>query len=298
MIKNIFGAYDKNAEIIEREFGVRIRETEGGIDVVGENAADAKGFIRELEKIAENAPLTGADVTRALATYFKSPEETARLSDAVAGVTYRGVKICAKTLNQKRFIQNVKSCDITFAVGPAGTGKTFLAVAMAATALKRGEVDKLVLTRPAIESGEKLGFLPGDLQTKVDPYLRPLYDALFDMYGADNKLAESGKIEVAPLAYMRGRTLKRAFIILDEAQNTTKEQMKMFLTRLGAGSKMIITGDDTQIDLPDKRQCGLIDAEKVLNKVKGVAFSRLNGGDVVRHDLVARIVEAYENGGR
>ena len=210
--------------------------------------------------------------------------------------THRGKPIKAKTLGQIAYADNIRNNDIVFGIGPAGTGKTYLAVAMAVHALKNKEVEKIILARPAVEAGESLGFLPGDLQEKVDPYLRPLYDALFDILGRDSalRLKEKEVIEVVPLAYMRGRTLDNSFIILDEAQNTTREQMKMFLTRLGFGSKAVVTGDVTQIDLPKKKSSGLRDAERVLKDVNGVAFSYLRQNDVVRHPLVRRIIEAYD----
>ncbi len=215
--------------------------------------------------------------------------------DSVVVQTKRG-EVQGRTANQKRYLANMATHDITFGIGPAGTGKTYLAVACAVDALERSAVQKIVLTRPAVEAGERLGFLPGDLAQKVDPYLRPLYDALYDLMGFDKvqKAFERQQIEIAPLAFMRGRTLNHAFVILDEAQNTTPEQMKMFLTRIGFGSKAVVTGDVSQIDLPRTQLSGLIDAERVLKRVKGIAFNRLTSADVVRHPLVARIVDAYE----
>ena len=215
--------------------------------------------------------------------------------DALAMQTRRG-EVRGRTPNQARYLENMAAHDITFGIGPAGTGKTYLAVACAVDALERSAVQRIVLTRPAVEAGEKLGFLPGDLGQKVDPYLRPLYDALYDLMGADKvqKAFERQQIEIAPLAFMRGRTLNHAFVILDEAQNTTVEQMKMFLTRIGFGSKAVITGDVSQIDLPRTQLSGLIDAERVLKRVQGIAFTRLSSADVVRHPLVARIVDAYD----
>jgi phosphate starvation-inducible protein PhoH and related proteins len=214
----------------------------------------------------------------------------------VIAITYRGRQVKCKTLGQKQYVEAIKANTCTFAVGPAGTGKTYLAIAMAVVALKNKDVERIILTRPAVEAGEKLGFLPGDLQQKVDPYLRPLYDALNDMMGAESyqRLLERGAVEVAPLAYMRGRTLNDAFIILDEAQNTTSEQMKMFLTRMGMGSKMIITGDVTQIDLPAGKKSGLVEALEVLKGVEDIGMVRLSHRDVVRHELVQAIVKAYE----
>ena len=211
-------------------------------------------------------------------------------------VTAKGKPIKAKTLGQKRYVDAIKKSTVTLGIGPAGTGKTYLAVAAAVAAFRAGQVNRIILTRPAVEAGERLGFLPGDLQSKVDPYLRPLYDALFDMLGTEtyNKYLERGNIEVAPLAYMRGRTLDDSFIILDEAQNTSREQMKMFLTRLGFGSKIVITGDVTQIDLPADKVSGLREAMRVLNGVEDIAICRLSGADVVRHVIVQRIIKAYE----
>ena len=213
----------------------------------------------------------------------------------VIAITYRGRQVKCKTLGQKQYVDAIKENTATFAVGPAGTGKTYLAIAMAVVALKNKEIEKIILTRPAVEAGEKLGFLPGDLAQKVDPYLRPLYDALHEMLGVDayQRLLERGAVEVAPLAYMRGRTLNDAFIILDEAQNTTSEQMKMFLTRMGMGSKMVITGDVTQIDLPLGKKSGLVEALEVLKGVEDIGIVEMTGKDIVRHELVQRIVEAY-----
>ena len=225
----------------------------------------------------------------------KAFERKKELEDTIV-LTQKGKAVQPKTLGQKEYINLIKNNDITFGIGPAGTGKTYLAVAMAVKAFKRDEVSRIILTRPAVEAGENLGFLPGDLKDKVDPYLRPLYDALFDMLGADkfNKYLERGLIEVAPLAFMRGRTLDNAFIILDEAQNTTREQMKMFLTRLGFGSKAVVTGDLTQTDLPDNKKSGLLHARDVLKGVEGIGSINLTERDVVRHALVQRIIVAYD----
>ena len=223
-------------------------------------------------------------------------QDILKLSGSTVGVTYRGKPIKCKTVGQKRYADAIKKDTVVFGVGPAGTGKTYLAVCLAVQAYKSKQVEKIILTRPAVEAGEKLGFLPGDLQTKVDPYLRPLYDALQEMLGLETytKLMERGSIEIAPLAYMRGRTLSNAFVILDEAQNTTREQMKMFLTRMGDGSKMVITGDVTQIDLPEGKKSGLVHAVHVLKDIEGIAICRLTDKDVVRHPLVMKIVRAYE----
>nr|WP_188882571.1 PhoH family protein [Alicyclobacillus cellulosilyticus] len=225
--------------------------------------------------------------------------ELVSLYTSEVATTYKGKAVRVKTLGQRRYVEAIRRYDIVFGIGPAGTGKTYLAVAMAVMALRRGEVKRIVLTRPAVEAGEKLGFLPGDLQEKVDPYLRPLYDALYDVYGAEQvqRALERGNIEIAPLAYMRGRTLDDSFVILDEAQNTTPEQMKMFLTRLGLGSKMVITGDVTQIDLPAGRLSGLVEATRVLRGVEEIAFHFFTGHDVVRHHLVQKIIAAYERAG-
>ncbi|MCL6599151.1 MAG: PhoH family protein [Alicyclobacillus macrosporangiidus] len=222
--------------------------------------------------------------------------ELVPLYTAEVATTFKGKPVRIKTLGQRRYVEAIRRQDIVFGIGPAGTGKTYLAVAMAVAALKRGDVKRIVLTRPAVEAGENLGFLPGDLQEKVDPYLRPIYDALYDVYGPEQvqRALERGSIEIAPLAYMRGRTLDDSFVILDEAQNTTAEQMKMFLTRLGFGSKMVITGDVTQIDLPPGRPSGLVQAERILRGIDGIAFCHFSGDDVVRHHLVQRIIEAYE----
>lgn len=296
VIKKIFGEFDKNLKLIERAFGVRISlDSSGNISAAGDNIEGALAFIDELKtQVEAGNELSDSEVERCLSV-FAGGTSIRALDNTVAAVNYKGGKITPKTINQRKLIESAHQNEITFAIGPAGTGKTFLAVALAAAAYKRNEVDRIVLTRPAIESGEKLGFLPGDLMMKVDPYLKPLYDALYDIFGADGyKLTERGTIEVAPLAYMRGRTLKRAFIILDEAQNTTKEQMKMFLTRMGEQARVIVTGDATQIDLPDKSKSGLTDAARILSNVEGVGFVYLNGNDVVRSSIVQRIVEAYE----
>ena len=223
--------------------------------------------------------------------------EMATLGGGVVAITAKGKQIKCKTVGQKQYVDAIKKDTVVFGVGPAGTGKTYLAVCMAVTAFKAKQAEKIILTRPAVEAGEKLGFLPGDLQEKVDPYLRPLYDALQELLGLETyaRLMERGSIEVAPLAYMRGRTLSNAFIILDEAQNTTKEQMKMFLTRMGEGSKMVVTGDVTQMDLPDGKESGLVHATKILEGVEGVSVCRLTAKDVVRHPLVMRIIRAYES---
>lgn len=303
-LQKILGTFDENLNIIMRETGVIIRVD--GINVViegsEENAAQAASVVESLLALAEN----GENVDKGRVSYCielsrdgKARDITKLSSDTVA-ITYRGKPIKCKTVGQKRYVDSIKSKPVTFGIGPAGTGKTYLAVCLAVQAMKQKLVDKIILTRPAVEAGEKLGFLPGDLQTKVDPYLRPLYDALQEMLGLETytKLMERGSIEIAPLAYMRGRTLSNAFIILDEAQNTTREQMKMFLTRLGDGSKMVITGDNTQIDLPVGKFSGLNHAAEVLKEVEDVGIIYLTDKDVVRNTLVMQIVRAYEKDDR
>ena len=297
---NLFGSYDENLRLIQDELGVTVITRGSDIKITGsqQDVDRAYSCIESLLRIAEN----GDDITLQQVRYILSMageaagEEIAALSDGGICVTSTGKIIKPKTLGQKHYIDMIDKNTITFGVGPAGTGKTFLAVSMAVKALRAHDITKIILTRPAVGAGEKLGFLPGDLQTKVDPYLRPLYDALFEMLGAESfsKLQERGSIEVAPLAYMRGRTLDEAFVILDEAQNTSPEQMKMFLTRLGFNSKMVITGDITQIDLPDPRKSGLIEAVKVLKGIKDIGINYFSEKDVVRHRLVQDIVKAYE----
>ena len=297
---NLFGSYDENIKIIQNELGVDILSRGSDIKITGPDRAVERAYdcINGLLKSAEHGESISAQQVR----YFISmagesdPEEIASLSDGGICVTTSGKIIKPKTLGQKKYIDSISENTISFGIGPAGTGKTFLAVSMAVRAFKAHTVSKIILTRPAVEAGEKLGFLPGDLQNKVDPYLRPLYDALYEMLGAETfaRLQERGSIEVAPLAYMRGRTLDESFIILDEAQNTSPEQMKMFLTRLGFNSKMVITGDVTQIDLPDPRKSGLVEAIKVLKNVKDIGINQFSEKDVVRHKLVQDIVKAYE----
>ena len=295
-IRAVFGAYDANIKTLESLIKVTVRPTRDGVEISG-NVADAELAGLLLDKLClavrrgENI-----DPDKVKQYYNILTADPAGLDDITSQpvcVNAHGQKIYAKTLRQKKFIDAVTNNLLTFAIGPAGTGKTYLAVAMAANAVKKGLVDRIILTRPAIEAGEKLGFLPGDLQMKVDPYLKPLYDALMEMFGDDyTRLIERGTVEIAPLAYMRGRTLSHAFIILDEAQNTTPEQMKMFLTRFGEGSRVIVTGDVTQIDIRGEKS-GLIDAEEVLRTVDGIAFVHLSEDDVVRHGLVMKIVKAY-----
>ena len=295
----IFGNLDENLNFIEKEFLINVIGRGSVITLIGEQqnldqAARAVEAMRRMLKT--NGPLDDQAV-RYACNLAKSNEEKAldELDGSYIVITSRGKPVKPKTLGQKKYIEAIKGNYIVFGIGPAGTGKTYLAVAMAVKALKEHEVTKIILTRPAVEAGEKLGFLPGDLQNKVDPYLRPLYDALFDMLGAEGfqKYLEKGIIEVAPLAYMRGRTLDNAFVILDEAQNTTPEQMKMFLTRLGSGSKMVVNGDITQIDLMEGKRSGLIDAVGILKNIEGILQVRLTDRDVVRFRLVADIVRAY-----
>ena len=296
----IFGNCDQNVRLLENEFGVTAVCRGSALKFTGEEegVAAAVHAVQGMVTLMENrTPLDEQTVRYCINLAREGEEKRLReLTDDFVAVTAKGRPIHPKTLGQKEYIAAIRANAITFGVGPAGTGKTYLAVAMAVKAFKAKEVDRIILTRPAVEAGEKLGFLPGDLQNKVDPYLRPLYDGLFDLLGAENfqRLVEKQTIEVAPLAYMRGRTLDDAFIILDEAQNTTPEQMKMFLTRMGANSKVVVTGDVTQIDLPDKARSGLVDALKVLRGIQGIAQIQLSDKDVVRHRLVQQIVKAYE----
>ena len=299
-IINVFGSFDENLRIIEDEYNVKVTDRESELHISGdeEHVAYAEKAIEGLLSLAargENITAQNVRYIIKLAAEGRA-DKISQMAEGVVCVTAKGKPIKAKTLGQKSYIDAIKNNIVTVAVGPAGTGKTYLAVAAAVTAFRAKQVNRIILTRPAVEAGEKLGFLPGDLQMKVDPYLRPLYDALGDMLGMENyqKYLERGVIEIAPLAYMRGRTLDDAFIILDEAQNTTPEQMKMFLTRIGFGSKAVITGDITQIDLPDGKRSGLKDAAKILKNIEGLDFSYLSDKDVVRHPLVQKIIAAYE----
>lgn len=297
---SVFGSFDRNLSIIETEFGVKVLDRENKIHICGdeENVLLAEKAINGLLTLAAKGENIDAQSVRYILKLVAEGKEAKinELAGDVVCITAKGKPVKAKTLGQKAYCDAISKNTVTLGIGPAGTGKTYLAVAAAVAAFRAEEVNRIILTRPAVEAGERLGFLPGDLQSKVDPYLRPLYDALFDMLGADTyqKYLERGNIEVAPLAYMRGRTLDDSFIILDEAQNTSREQMKMFLTRLGFGSKVVITGDITQIDLPEDKLSGLKVAMKVLDGIEDIAICRLTGADVVRHRLVQRIIEAYE----
>ena len=297
---SVFGSFDENIRRIEESFDVTIvnRDTELRISGDPEMADKAARTLDGLLRLAAKGETIDEQRVRYLITLVSegNDDQVAQMAKDVVCITAKGKPIKAKTVGQQKYMKAIQKNTVTIGVGPAGTGKTYLAVAAAVAAFRERTVNRIILTRPAVEAGERLGFLPGDLQNKVDPYLRPLYDALYDMLGAETfqKYQERGSIEVAPLAYMRGRTLDDSFIILDEAQNTTKEQMKMFLTRLGFGSKIVITGDVTQIDLPDDKTSGLKDAIRVLDGVKDIAICRLSAADVVRHALVQEIINAYE----
>ncbi len=299
----IMGNYDEHLSILEDELDIRLVMRNGDLILFGspEQVETGQEVIRHLEAFfLERRDLTPSDVKYIINSVRVGQQaKLAALAREVILTTPRGKSVRPKTLGQQQYVRAMLEKDVVIAIGPAGTGKTYLAVVMAVRALRNKEVSRLILTRPAVEAGEKLGFLPGDLQEKVDPYLRPLYDALFDVLGVENtrRYLERHIIEVAPLAYMRGRTLEDAFIILDEAQNTTPEQMKMFLTRLGFGSRVVVTGDITQVDLPRGQASGLIEAEEVLSGVAGIEFVYLTGADTVRHSLVIKIIEAYERAG-
>ncbi|HHV26262.1 MAG TPA: PhoH family protein [Tissierellia bacterium] len=300
IIPGLFGQFDENIKIIEKEFNVEILIREEEIKVIGEELAVelVERLIYKLADILKRQnKLTKQELMYTIQLIYKGKEDKVKeLLDDIICITASGKAIKPKTLGQKRYVDAIKNNDIVFGIGPAGTGKTYLAMAMAVNAFRNNEVKRIILTRPAVEAGESLGFLPGDLQEKVDPYLRPIYDALFDILGFETyvKFVEKGLIEVAPLAYMRGRTLDSSYVILDEAQNTTNEQMKMFLTRLGFGSKAIITGDITQVDLPKGKSSGLKTVSKILEGVDGIDFVNLTKLDVVRHPLVQKIIEAYD----
>lgn len=297
---SVFGSLDENIRYMEEAFGVHILNRGTELRITGdEEAVDQAGQTMEgLLSLAARGETIDEQKVRYLITLVQSGngDQVAQMAQDVVCITAKGKPIKAKTIGQQRYMKAIAKNTITIGVGPAGTGKTYLAVAAAVAAFRERTVNRIILTRPAVEAGERLGFLPGDLQNKVDPYLRPLYDALYDMLGPETyqKYVERGSIEVAPLAYMRGRTLDDSFIILDEAQNTTREQMKMFLTRLGFGSKIVITGDITQIDLPDDKVSGLKDAIRVLEGVGDIAICPLTSADVVRHALVQKIINAYE----
>ena len=297
--RELFGDFDENIKLIESTLSIDVILREGNIVLMGEekNVDLALKLMNELHDTVSNGKsLDKQSITYSLSLLLEGSEMRIKELEDVIVLTKKGKPVQPKTLGQKKYVDLIKSNDITFGIGPAGTGKTYLAVAMAVRAFKNDEVSRIILTRPAVEAGESLGFLPGDMRDKVDPYLRPLYDALFDMLGPDrfNKYLERGNIEVAPLAFMRGRTLDNAFIILDEAQNTTPEQMKMFLTRIGFGSKAVVTGDITQTDLPNNKKSGLLQATKILKNVSGIGSMELTEKDVVRHELVQRIIRAYE----
>lgn len=298
---NVFGQFDIYAKKIERTFRVTLIARDGEVKILGEGAAaeKAKRVLAQLTELSRRGnTITEQNVDYAISLVFEDQEEElVEIDKDLICYTLQGKPVKPKTLGQKKYVDAIKEGMVTFGLGPAGTGKTYLAMAMAVTAFKKNEVGRIILTRPAIEAGEKLGFLPGDLQSKIDPYLRPLYDALYQIMGAESflKNSEKGLIEVAPLAYMRGRTLDNAFIILDEAQNTTPAQMKMFLTRIGFGSKVVITGDSTQKDLPLGAVSGLEVAVKVVKNMEDISICMLTSKDVVRHPLVQKIVKAYED---
>ena len=299
--KELFGSFDENIKLIEKEYGVTLVFRDSELKISGEDPEMTDRAARAVRSlvtlIGSGETLTEQNVRYCIRMVAEDSEaQVVKLAGDCICITSKGKPIKPKTVGQRTYCDDIRDHTITIGVGPAGTGKTYLAVAMAVTAFRAQQVNRIILTRPAVEAGEKLGFLPGDLQQKVDPYLRPLYDALFDMLGAETyqRLVERGNIEVAPLAYMRGRTLDDSFVILDEAQNTTNEQMKMFLTRLGFNSKMVITGDVTQIDLPDGQRSGLKDAIRILKGIGDIAIFRFTEKDVVRHRLVQDIIRAYE----
>lgn len=300
LLSSIFGTFDGNIKKVEDEYGVSIVNRGDDVVISGheDNVRKAKTVVNALVNLAK----TGQSIEEQNVNYIVSEtndnnaEKLDDINDDFICLTMNGRALHPKTLGQKKYVDAIRNNTIVFGVGPAGTGKTYLAMAMAITAFKNNDVSRIILTRPAIEAGENLGFLPGDLQQKVDPYLRPLYDALYEIMGADNFMRnmERGAIEVAPLAYMRGRTLDNSFIVLDEAQNTTPEQMKMFLTRIGYGSKAVVTGDTTQIDLPKGKNSGLVESTKILKGIEDIAICNLTNKDVVRHPLVQKIISAYE----
>jgi len=299
-IISVFGSFDENLRLIEKDLNVRIIDRNSELCLSGdeEDMQYAERAINGLLTLAAKGEQIDARSVRYIISLVKDgkDDKISEITRDVICISAKGKPVKAKTLGQKKYVDAIMNNTVTLAIGPAGTGKTYLAVAAAVAAFRSKSVNRIILTRPAVEAGERLGFLPGDLQSKVDPYLRPLYDALFELLGADtyNKYFERGNIEVAPLAYMRGRTLDDSFIILDEAQNTSREQMKMFLTRLGFGSKIVITGDITQIDLPPDKTSGLREAKRILEGIADIAICMLTSADVVRHELVSKIIEAYE----
>ncbi len=298
-ILNLFGKFDENIKIIEQAFDVNVINRDNEIKITGIGKIDmaAQTVIKLLDIVKRETPITKQTVNYIISLVIEdSPEDLGKALDDVIVVTARGKYVKCKTLGQKKYVDAIKKNDVVLGIGPAGTGKTYLAIAMAVKYLKEKKVGRIVLTRPAVEAGERLGFLPGDLQEKINPYLRPLYDALYDVLGAETvqKYMETNVIEVAPLAYMRGRTLDDCFIILDEAQNTTPEQMKMFLTRFGYGSRIVVTGDITQIDLGQGKISGLKQVTKILSNIEGIEFIYFSHKDVVRHRLVMEIIKAYD----
>ncbi len=301
-IYSIFGSFDENIKIIEKEYNVNVVNRDGIIKIYGEmpDAEKATKVIEGLILLLKKGESISEQTLRYVMSVAENDDDLSKVKELTASdcicITSSGRPVKPKTIGQKKYVEYIKNNTVIFGVGPAGTGKTYLAVAMAVKAYKSQEVERIILTRPAVEAGESLGFLPGDLQTKVDPYLRPLYDALFEMLGEDSfqRCLEKGSIEVAPLAYMRGRTLNDSFIILDEAQNTTVEQMKMFLTRLGYNSKAVVTGDITQIDLPSNKRSGLVEVLKILKNVEGIKTLRFTDKDVIRSRIVQDIIKAYE----
>ncbi len=300
MLFQLFGNLDEHAKTIEKEFDVQLTSRDEDIIIIG--GEDSSERVETLFQRLKDAVHAGEKIDKHRLDYYigsvliGDSDELSGLDESVIAISSRGKQVKPKTIGQKKYYEAIKNNDVTFGIGPAGTGKTYLAVAMAVRAFKNEEVSRIIITRPAVEAGESLGFLPGDLQMKIDPYLRPLYDALYDILGADKylKYKERGQIEVAPLAYMRGRTLDDSFIILDEAQNTTKEQMKMFLTRFGFGSKVVVNGDATQVDLPSGKKSGLAHAAEVLADVNEIAIIKLTDRDVVRHKLVRKIIKSYD----
>ena len=302
-LSRVLGTFDENLNTVVRELGVAVRVD--GLEAVVTGAEDSANRAAEVIESLARLSETGEKIDKGRVVYCIElakdgrASDILRLSSGAVTITYRGKPVKCRTVGQQAYVDAIRHNTVVFGIGPAGTGKTYLAVCMAVQAMKQKQVDKIILTRPAVEAGEKLGFLPGDLQTTVDPYLRPLYDALQEMLGLETyaKFMERGSIEIAPLAYMRGRTLSNAFIILDEAQNTTPEQMKMFLTRLGDGSKMVVTGDVTQIDLPEGKRSGLVRSVEILRGIEGIRIMELTAKDVVRNPLVMNIVRAYERAG-